>query len=919
MLRFLLQCSFLLLLFGQMCAAQQASPYTVSLADTNIYGTLGIHRIKGWKFFPAGSDKGIPVRLNNMDSVRALPEWTGYGRFRNTFFVDSAFASRIWTASYLSPGGMRLTLNGLPLLASGNPSPDPENEVLGRFLVATQQSFIFKQGLNTFDLEFSEHTLNRQWAENQPNIPMRIIDLYLLKRGASLLHRMRAFIFGGTLMLLLTLVLMHGFLAVKFRNDYHIWVALSTFFMLLHAFTLLSNTLIEWTWSFGGFYEWVYADAFLFVVYFYLIAIRKYYQLPMHWKWLNSIVAVFFVLNTYAIHTERTLLDIFHPVAAISTLLYGIWSLFEARKAKPGVPTGIIAGGLLVTVGGAILYVTVVIAFRVSGDFLFLMATLMAYTGLPISLTLNIATGYARLINTLEEKVRERTSQLEASKQELERADEYKSRFFANISHEFRTPLTIARGLIDRISQRTAIDEPLQTDLIPVKRNLKRLGDMVNQIVDLTKHDHDQLALHCKNYRADALVTIDVESFRSLAEYRSQTLVFTSAAPDAILWVDRAKMDIMVNNLISNAIKYTPEGGRIEVSSTVIDRVFALSVQDNGKGIPPSEHEAIFQRFHRLKQETGDYVEGMGIGLELSRTLARLHGGDIHIDAAYTGGARFVLTLPLSTSADPVQTDETFTPAPAAVSEPAVSASRRRNILLVEDNDDMAAYVSSILGETGAVERARNGEEALQKLAANTPDLVITDLMMPVMDGVALVRAMHQDAGLRNIPVVVLTARAIEKDRIDLLRIGVVDYITKPFLVDELMLKARNLLTFAEHRKKAEIVLTAAERTLTEETRFAEKAAVFITSRLSDASLSIDAVADHFDISRRTFYRIIEAETGMSGAEFIRELRLQQARILLQDNPQEWTPDKLAAEVGLGSGRTLKKHYTQRFGQLPEL
>jgi CheY-like chemotaxis protein/nitrogen-specific signal transduction histidine kinase len=530
-------------------------------------------------------------------------------------------------------------------------------------------------------------------------------------------------------------------------------------------------------------------------------------------------------------------------------------------------------------------------------------------------LTLNIASSYAELFRTLERKVKERTADLQASKAELEKSGEYKTRFFANISHEFRTPLTIAQGLVDRISQKRVADVLLQQELQPVKRNMTRLSDMVNQIVDLTKTDNNQLTLHPRNYYGDAVVSIALESFRSLAEYRKQNLTFTADSPRTVVYVDRPKMEIMINNLISNAIKYTPEGGHIDVQTREAGGLYQVIVTDNGRGIPPEEQDAIFERFHRIKQNAEHYVEGMGIGLELSRSLARLHNGDIQLDKTRTEGSRFILILPVSTNTEPVQVEESFFEKDLLEIPETAPANHSFSILLAEDNDDMAGYVSGILSEIGVVTRVRNGVEALAALANTIPDLVITDLMMPEMDGMKLVSQMQKTIAYRKIPVVVLSARALEQDRLDLLRIGVVDYITKPFIAAELLLKTRNLLVLAENRQKAEIVLTTDERALELE-KLAPQAAAYVQKHLKDATLSIDLVADHLGISRRTFYRIIEAETGMTGAEFIREVRLQAARSLLTQETT-WTLETLSNEVGYASARNFKKLYSERFGAAP--
>jgi signal transduction histidine kinase/DNA-binding response OmpR family regulator len=908
--------------------AQPASPglgdNVLSLSDTNRFGNAYLYKMAGWRYSPEKPGRIVDgksltvadtVRLDKMNDIRKRVDWRRYAWFENEIFVDSAVARRGWTLNYFSPAAFRCWLNGVPVVQSGRPSEHAEDEELARFVSIVGGPIPLRPGKNTLLIEISEHTLNLRWPGNMPFVPTHILDVNLVKPQQTKHLRLRTFVFGGALMLLLSLLITQGFLALRFRHSYHKYVAFTTFFMLLYAFTTMSDTVIFWTWAYAGFHEWVNALAFLFVVYFYLIAVRRIYDLPVHWTGLTLALATSVSACLYALYFHYPLLDTFHPVLAVATLVYGVYSLYEAKKSNPAHTISAVLAGLLISVGGAIAYVLMYVALGYIQDFVFVTSVLMVFSGIPMSLTYNIAYNYAGLVSSLEQKVAERTEALQASKAELEKAGEYKSRFFANISHEFRTPLTIASGLVDRVAQKTGEAPSIQQDIVPIKRSLKRLSDMVNQLVDLTKADHNQMTLHPRNLYGDAVVSIAVESFRSLAEHRNQDFVFQPGAPGVIVYADRSKLEIMVNNLISNAIKYTQKGGRIVVETRLQEQCYGVVVADNGKGIPQNEQEAIFERFHRIKQMPEGYVEGMGIGLELSRSLARMHGGDISLDKTYTEGACFRLSLPVSTVKETVQTDESYVMPVESDPAETATASSSFSILLVEDNDDMAQYVGSVLKTAGNITRTSNGAEALRQLSEKAYDLVLTDLMMPEMDGMELVRAMQRSRELRKIPVVVLTARALDQDKLDLLRIGVVDYIVKPFLVDELLLKTRSLLQFAANRQKAEILLSPVELNLQEE-GLASKAAGFVQQHVKDPTLSIDLVADHFGISRRTFYRIIEVETGMTPAEFIREVRLQLAHNLAL-NKSVWTLDTLAAEVGYSSGRNFKKLYQDRFGAAP--
>ncbi len=519
----------------------------------------------------------------------------------------------------------------------------------------------------------------------------------------------------------------------------------------------------------------------------------------------------------------------------------------------------------------------------------------------------------------LEDEVSNRTEEIRAQNQQLEELDDMKSRFFANISHEFRTPLTISDGLVNKIIIGTA-DNPstIKHDLSIVKRNMSRLNTMVNQIIDLTKSDQNHLTLNRKYYQADNLVSISVESFRSLAEYHGHRFEFIPNAKEAILYADRSKIEIIFNNLISNAIKFTSDGGNIRIMTSIRDGSFELMVQDNGSGIPESETDVIFERFHRIKRDDADYVEGMGVGLELSRTLARLHSGDIVVDQTYKQGACFRLSLPII-----VVKEGEISPILDSLGEDLLYVHRETestpvtgtfDVLLVEDNDDMMQYVSDILAELGTIKKAKNGKEALKILAQFQPDIIVTDLMMPVMGGLELVERLKSHEQWNTIPIMVLTAKALEEDKLHLLRIGVVDYITKPFLPEQMMLKVKNLLNYYLKRKAIRVKVKAEE--VPKDSTLSEKTAAYISKNLSNTNLSVDMLAEEFSQSRRSYYRNLQLETGMTPGEFIREVRLTSARALIAGN-KNLRLEELATEVGYRSATSFRKVYEERFGEHP--
>jgi signal transduction histidine kinase/DNA-binding response OmpR family regulator len=923
MLKKLLRCFSIAVLlalpFSNNAAAQVESMVYLSLADTNSSGNILLHQIEGWAFSFSNPDtiadrknlkNAIPGSVYDIRELKSHPQWNEYGWFEIVFYVDSTLAGIPWVLTYGNPEPARIWLNGKLVLEAGNPAQNPENERLSLFYNSMYQGLTLREGENYLLVEYSEHTFPEVFKPYRQAEHGIWIPLY--GENGPQLRRYRAFIFGGTCMLLLLLLCMHSYLAFKFRDQYHKYVSLTTLFMLFHAVTTMSDSLFNWSYSFVYFYQYSYAVSFIFVVYFFLISIRQIFKLNIAWRLLTGVL-IFSVLSaTISVTAYPGYLNILHPLLVILTLLYGAYSLIEARKVEINNRVGIIAAGLIITIGGALLYVLFYVALGYPSIWLFLIAVLMAYVGIPISLTFNVASNYANLISTLEEKVRNRTADLEA-------ASEFQNRFFANISHEFRTPLTISEGLLNKtINNEKELSSTQRMDFMVMKRNMRRLHDMVDQIIDLTKADKDHLALNQKYYLADNLVAVSVESFRSLAEYHGHSFTFYPDAEQTVLFVDRAKVEVMINNLISNAIKFTPDGGAISIVTRVKENSFYVAVQDSGKGIPESEQESIFERFHRIKRVDDDYVEGMGVGLELSRTLARLHGGDLSLDTSYSNGARFELILPIAEESnsqlvnldDSSQSDELY----VSKMDQELDKHKDFDILLVEDNKDMIDYLTDILSEAGSIKQARDGREALDVLSAKTPDIIITDLMMPVMGGVELVEELMKHPKWKEIPVIVLTAKALEEEKTNILRYGVVDYITKPFVPDHLLLKIKNLLIYYTRRKSIRLKMKAEPEA--ELNQFSEKVADFIITNIENYNLTVDILANEFAQSRRSFYRNIQSETGMTPAEFIREVRLTTARNMVSSN-KNLRLEELATSVGYKSATSFRKIYEERFGEHP--
>ncbi|MCC5935221.1 MAG: response regulator [Balneolales bacterium] len=540
----------------------------------------------------------------------------------------------------------------------------------------------------------------------------------------------------------------------------------------------------------------------------------------------------------------------------------------------------------------------------------------------------------------LEITISERTKEIEAKKQKAEEdriliekqaeklreEKQLRSRLFANIAHEFRTPITISQGLVEKIDRDSITEPEDKTNMQVVRRNIRRLSNMIDQVIDVTKLDNQILQLRPKVLLAGPLMRRIAESFRSLTDAKKQIYKIDPCETDLRIQTDPDKLETILNNLIFNAIKFTPEEGIIQVTGSREEGRLVIRVSDTGPGIPDDQAESVFNRFHRIRNENLPYQEGMGIGLELSRSLAKAMEGDLYLETGRRKGSCFVLRLPEYTGEalpEPDQWEEPLSRSQLDLTGLSILAENQPEqvsgkILLVEDNKDMQAYVAGILSRLGEVRICENGLAALELLKTWEPDLIISDLMMPELDGYGLVQALEKQPRLREIPVIILTAKPFLENKLSLLRAGVIDYITKPFNAEELLLRSGNALKTYSSRKEIRVAMKLdADTDATEEVRgHAERAAAYIRAHISDENLKTDLIADALNMSRSTLVRAIKAESGMTPAQFIKEIRLQYARQLILNNPGI-SKEETAEAVGFQKASWFVKLFEERFGVKP--
>jgi signal transduction histidine kinase/DNA-binding response OmpR family regulator/ligand-binding sensor domain-containing protein len=507
--------------------------------------------------------------------------------------------------------------------------------------------------------------------------------------------------------------------------------------------------------------------------------------------------------------------------------------------------------------------------------------------------------------------------QLVFEKSESEKAKELdllKTRLYTNLTHEFRTPLTIIIGMVDQIKGST--EQNMAEGLDMIKRNGENLLQLVNRMLDLSKIESGKMVLDAR--QGDIIQTLKnvSDSFVGYAANKDIVIHFLSDMDQKNMIYDDEKIRHIFSNLISNAIKFTLAGGNIYVSVRQQENDLLLKVKDTGKGILPDQLDKVFDRFYQIESEDNRTSEGTGIGLALCKELVFLMNGKISVQSPPTGsdhGSEFIVLLPttgalqdlnpIGRSAHNINADaftsnvqrQTVAKAPSLIPEIQTSAHKEdeKVILLVEDNADIVAYVASCLRDYKLIV-ATNGVEGLEMAVEAIPDLIVSDVMMPIMDGFEMCKRIKQDTRTNHIPVVILTAKADLESKIEGLEYGANAYLSKPFDTDELLLTIRNLFRLrrqlqAHYRvgfNKDEVVdpiETIEEVTSPKLDEFVIEVREKIESRIADFGLSVEDLAKDLHFSQSQFSRKLNAVIGMTPVKYIRQIRLEKAKGMLKD------------------------------------
>ncbi len=502
-----------------------------------------------------------------------------------------------------------------------------------------------------------------------------------------------------------------------------------------------------------------------------------------------------------------------------------------------------------------------------------------------------ILTGlFAFLIYKLQQLRNRKNRQLLASQQmitlKLQELDEAKSQFFANISHEFRTPLTLIKGPIDQLSKQSG--QKLDKDSLEmIQRNTDRLLKLVNQLLDLSKLDAGNLKLEETEANLFGFLRAISSSFDSHAIERNIT--YTVHIPPIVLWAcfDQDKMEKVMYNLLSNAFKFSSSGSVITLDVKPVKQKLQIVVEDTGSGIEASQLQHIFDRFYRADNNTAR--EGTGIGLALTKELVELMGGNVNVRSQVGRGSAFTVTLPLKLIQSKARPATTIKPgfkqpkAPQPIKVQEFDTRDLPAILLVEDNQDMRNYISNLLSTSFRVQNAKNGAVGLKKALANPPDLVITDLMMPEMDGIQFCKFLKTKIVTSHIPIIMLTAKSGTEHKIEGLETGADDYLIKPFEPNELLVRVKNLI---HQRKQLRARYGSAQKTISPkeitvnsvDRSFLENVHRLLEDHYMDPDFGVPKLHKAMALSRAQFHRKIRALTNETPGVLLRNFRLKRPR-----------------------------------------
>ncbi len=508
-------------------------------------------------------------------------------------------------------------------------------------------------------------------------------------------------------------------------------------------------------------------------------------------------------------------------------------------------------------------------------------------------------------------------SDLNTANEKLRELDNFKSRFFTNISHEFRTPLTVITGMTQQVQQQP--EKWLDKGLKLIDRNAQSLLHLINQILDLRKLESGNLSLHPVQADVIHALRLSVASFESMAESKDIELEFMAEEAELAMDFDPEKLGQIANNLLSNAIKFTPEGGNIGLR--VISQAgsqLVIEVQDTGLGIPPDKLPYIFDRFYQVDGTDTRQGEGTGVGLSLTKELVQLMNGEISVESQEKKGTRFRIALPIQQKAELSEASATVIPVnqliPEALPTLVSSETELPRLLIIEDNPDIVSYLYSLLEDQYELSSAPDGQAGIELALEQVPDLIITDVMMPYKNGYEVTEALKLDERTSHIPIVMLTAKADQDSKLEGYQRGADAFLAKPFDQEELRVRLAKLWEIRQRlqsRYQSQVDFPATEDpTEIAEDAFLVKVRSVILAHVDETDYRRDALCEDLGLSKSNLNRKLKALTGLSTGNFIRGVRVAYAKELLMSEPE-----LQVSEVAYASGFNDPAYFSRVFSE----
>jgi len=527
-----------------------------------------------------------------------------------------------------------------------------------------------------------------------------------------------------------------------------------------------------------------------------------------------------------------------------------------------------------------------------------------------------------RGIQKLQKQFKEQQQRAEA--EQAQELDRMKIKFLTNLSHEFRTPISLILAPVENLLVKTKTTE-LHTPVIAIKRNAKRLLNLVDQLLDFKNMQQQELGLDLKRRDIVLFIRDTCDQFSDLSIRKGIQFKIESALSQLFMDFDADKLERILFNLLSNAFKFTPKGGEVkleiyEQSDSESKHWLTIVVGDTGIGIPEDKHDKIFDRFFQNDTDLSVLNQGSGIGLSIVREFVQLHQGIITVSSKPGAGSIFTVQLPVSADCLPVSTTQLPEQAPTKaeagsteifVKQEKLNVEDPSNVLIIEDNEEFRHYLKENLLPYYNVIEASNGKEGWQKTLSHHPELIVSDVAMPEMDGITLSQKIKSDKRTKHIPIILLTASTGEQQQLDGLNSGANDYLTKPFNFDILNAKINNLIllnrllkgVYSRHIK----VLGQDTQIESSQEKLLKDMLSYIEDNLHTSQLSVENLSKHVGMSRGTLYSKVLEMSGQTPIEFIRSIKLEKAAVLLENS------DLSISQISYMTGFTAPNYFTKSF------